>query len=54
MMKVESYRGYDIYWEFIEGTNGFGDNNVFISDASRFGRDSIEEVKKDIDKMFIL
>lgn len=27
-MIVESYKGFDIYWEFIEGTNGFTDSEV--------------------------
>lgn len=53
-MIIESYKGFNIYWEFIEGTNGFADSEVYTSRVSVYGRGSIEEVKKDIDKMFIL
>jgi len=54
MMIVESYKGFNIYWEFIEGTNGFADSDVYTSSASVYGRKSVEIVRKDIDKMFIL
>ena len=54
MMIVESYKGFDIYWEFIEGINGFADSEVYTSSASVYGRKSVEAVRKDIDKMFIL
>jgi len=53
-MIVESYKGFDIYWEFIEGANGFADSEVYTSSASVYGRKSVETVRKDIDKMFIL
>lgn len=53
-MIVESYKGFDIYLEFIEGTNGFADSEVYTSSASIYGRKSVEAVRKDIDKMFIL
>lgn len=34
MMIVESYKGFNIYWEFIEGTNGFADSEVYTSSAT--------------------
>lgn len=49
MMIIQSYKGFNIYWDFIEGTNGFADSEVYTSSASAFGRKSINEVKKDID-----
>lgn len=53
-MIVESYKGFNIYWEFIEGTKGFADSEVYTSSASVYGRKSVEAVRKDIYKMFIL
>lgn len=50
-MDVEQYKSFKIYYYFIPGDKGFADQEVYISDASRYSRNSIEEAKNDIDRI---